>query len=79
MGAFVGTHWELLIEVGDWSLQRSSTSSTDIVGICHSKCPSSWMRLFVKSDGKCSDCEMQIPQDVLGLWILYNFDNYTEI
>ena len=79
MGAFVGKHWELMIEVGEWTLQRRRSSSTDCVGVCHSKCPSSWMMVAAKDDGKCSDCEMKIPQDVLGLWILYNFDNYAEI
>ena len=78
MKPFVGNNWELLAEVGDWSLQRS-IGSEDHVGICHSKSHASWMMVTAKYAGVCTDCEEPIPQDVMGLWILYNFDKYTDI
>ena len=79
MGAFVGSGYKLLIEIDDWSIQRSIYHTNDTVGICHSKCNSSWMRYTVKDNAKCMDCDTKIPQDVLGLWILYNFDKYADI
>lgn len=72
-------YYEVLIKIRDWTLERSLTSTEDHVGICHSKCPTSWMMVAAKEIGNCCDCDKQIPQDVLGLWYLYVFDQYENI
>ena len=79
MSPFVGTNYKLLIEIGDWSLQQSGLGTPDHVGICHNECQASWMRHYAKSEGKCIDCKKKIPDEVMGAWILYNFDRYEEI
>ena len=79
MDAYTGVGYELLIEIGNWSLQRSFMTADNRVGICHSKCPHSWMCKYAKDNGECIACNEKIPQDVLGLWVLYNFDKYADI
>jgi hypothetical protein len=60
---------EKLIDVDDWSLARLYGEG---VGISHTKC-NSWMHQSAYNR-ECLDCRVRIPDEIYGLWLLYNFD-----
>ena len=76
----MGIHYKTLITIGNWTIDESlNTKTKGIIGVCHIKCPSSWMRYRVIDLGTCVDCDAQIPEDILGVWLLYNLDNYSRM
>ena len=73
-------HGNVLIRMGEWTLNKRMVGSmSPLVGICHTRCQNSWMYHYAKGRGRCSICDYHIPDDVIGLWVLYNLDGYEDI
>lgn len=68
----------VLIEIEDWTLESRNVYLKDHIGICHTQCKSSWMYYTAKGS-VCSVCDKRIPDNVMGLWFLYNFEEDMQL
>ena len=65
-----------LFRFGEWTIRKWNTFEGSYV--VHEPCTTTMETGVLSLNPECCECDMRIPEEVLGVWVLLNFDRIAE-